>query len=64
MKKLIIILLGVVIMNNLFAQNILDRAGLTSSATAAAAYSLRQLSSSYTGPSIQVRRSSDDALTD
>ena len=31
---------------------------------AAAAYSLRQLSTAYTGPAIQVRRSSDDTLQD
>lgn len=43
------------------AQLSLDYAGLSSGTPAASAYSLRQLSSSYTGYAIQVRRSSDDA---
>ena len=47
-----------------FAQNTLDNLGLTSSTPAAVAYSLRQLSSSYLGNAIQVRRSSDDATQD
>ncbi|MFO0266236.1 MAG: arabinofuranosidase catalytic domain-containing protein, partial [Cyclobacteriaceae bacterium] len=42
------------------AQNTLDRAGLTAANPAAAAYSLRQLSTTYGGPAIQVRRSSDN----
>nr|MCU0359053.1 hypothetical protein [Cyclobacteriaceae bacterium] len=45
----------------LFSQNTLDNLGLPATAPAAAAYSLRQLSTSYTGPAIQVRRSSDNA---
>jgi hypothetical protein len=42
-----------------FGQNPLDNLGLTSGTPAAAAYSLRKLSTSYTGNAIQVRRSSD-----
>ena len=43
----------------LSAQNILDLAGLNQ--TANVAYSVRKLSSGYTGNAIKVRRSSDDA---
>ena len=43
------------------AQNKLDYTGLPDS-TAVAAYSLRKLSSTYTGPAIAVRRSSDNAV--
>lgn len=43
------------------AQLALDYAGLSSGTPAASAYSLRLLSSSYSGFAIQVRRSSDDA---
>ena len=42
------------------AQNTLDILGLTSSTPAAAAYSLRKLSTAYSGNAIQVRRSSDN----
>ena len=38
----------------LFAQNTLDKVGLTSSTLARYAYSLRQLSSSYTGPLVRI----------
>lgn len=44
-----------------FAQNTLDNAGLTSGTPAAAAYSMRKLSSAYGGFALQVRRSSDNA---
>lgn len=43
----------------LFSQNVLDNAGLTAGTPASVAFSLRKLSSSYTGPAIKVRRSSD-----
>jgi len=46
------------------AQNTLDKAGLSASAPAAPSYSLRLLSSSYTGAAIQVRRSNDNATMD
>jgi hypothetical protein len=46
------------------AQNTLDRAGLTAASPAAAAYSLRQLSTAYNGPAIRVRRSSDNTTQD
>ena len=42
----------------------LDNAGLTSATPAGAAYSLRRLSSCYTGPAINVRRSSDNTTQD
>lgn len=64
MKKLLIILLGVAIINNTFAQNTLDKLGLSAGTPAATAYSLRLLSSNYTGAAIQVRRSNDDATQD
>ncbi|OQP57198.1 hypothetical protein A3860_11600 [Niastella vici] len=47
----------------LFAQNILDRTG-NPTATPLVAFSLRQLSSAYTGNAIQVRRSSDNSSMD
>ncbi|MBC7588466.1 MAG: cadherin-like beta sandwich domain-containing protein, partial [Chitinophagaceae bacterium] len=46
------------------AANTLDNLGLTSSTAALGAYSLRKLSSSYTGNAIQVRRSSNGTLSD
>jgi hypothetical protein len=48
----------------LSAQNILDLAGLNGSATTTVAYSVRKLSSGYTGNAIMVRRSSDNATQD
>ena len=42
------------------AQNTLDILGLTSSTPAAAAYSLRKVSTAYSGNAIQVRRSNDN----
>ncbi|MEY4278330.1 MAG: hypothetical protein RL377_334, partial [Bacteroidota bacterium] len=42
----------------------LDKLGLTHANPATAAYSLRKLSSSYTGPAIRVSRSSDRVQTD
>jgi len=44
----------------LFAQNNLDKVGLSGTAPSSAAYGLRLLSSSYSGNAIQVRRSSDN----
>jgi len=46
------------------AQNTLDLVGLTSATPSAAAYSLRRLSTSYTGNLIKVRRSSDSTTLD
>jgi hypothetical protein len=43
------------------AQNTLDKAGLTSATPAQVAFSLRNMSTAYTGPAIKVRRSSDNA---
>jgi len=50
--------------NSLQAQNVLDQAGLTSATPAAAAYSTRKLSSSYTGAAVRIRRQSDNAVAD
>ncbi len=46
------------------AQNTLDLAGLTSTSQIEVAYSMRRLSTSYTGNLIQVRRSSDNTTSD
>ena len=43
-----------------FAQNNLDKLGLTASAPSSVAYSLRLLSTNYSGNAIQIRRSSDN----
>lgn len=65
MKKIIILLLSVVIINDaITAQNTLDNLGLSASTPSAAAYSLRLLSTTYAGAAIQVRRSIDDATQD
>jgi hypothetical protein len=47
-----------------FAQNTLDNAGLSSLSPSEAAYSLRKLSSTYSGFAIRVRRNSDNTLQD
>jgi len=44
-----------------FSQNTLDNAGLTAATPSAVAFSLRKLSTTYTGPAIKVRRSLDNA---
>lgn len=64
MKKSILIIILVAIGLPLAAQNILDNIGLTSSNYAASAYSLRKLSSTYSGSAIQVRRSNDNNTQD
>ncbi|MEO5889017.1 MAG: fibrinogen-like YCDxxxxGGGW domain-containing protein [Ferruginibacter sp.] len=64
MKKLLLILLGIIILNSTIAQNTLDNIGLTASTAASTAFSLRLLSSHYTGSAVQVRRSSDNAVRD
>jgi len=46
------------------AQNLLDLAGLSESAATTVAYSVRKLSTGYTGNCMQVRRSSDNAVQD
>lgn len=48
--------------HQLQAQNVLDKIGLTSATPSSAAYSVRRLSTGYTGSAIQVRRSSDNTL--
>jgi hypothetical protein len=47
-----------------YAQNTLDILGLDNTTPAAVAYSLRKLSTSYLGNTIQVRRSSDNTTQD
>ena len=47
-----------------FAQNTLDLAGLTAASPATVAFSMRKLSSTYSGPAIQVRRSGDNLTQD
>jgi len=65
MKRIFLILiLGLGFLECAIAQNTLDYTGLTASNPAASSYSLRQLSSNYTGYAIQVRRSSDNATMD
>jgi hypothetical protein len=46
------------------AQNILDKAAITSSYPSGVAYSLRQLSSNYTGFAVRVRRANDNTTQD
>ena len=64
MKKSILFIILIAISLPLAAQNILDNIGLTSSNYAASAYSLRKLSSTYSGSAIQVRRSNDNTTQD
>lgn len=61
MKYLLFLLLSVATMPFAFSQNSLDKVGLTASSPSAGAYSLRLLSTSYSGAAIGVRRSSDNA---
>lgn len=63
MKNRPIILLFLLLPCTLFAGNILDKVG-NPSATPLVAFSLRQLSSAYTGKAIKVRRSSDNTPAD
>jgi hypothetical protein len=61
MKPYLSLLLSIIITCPLFAQNILDSAGLTAATPAAVAFSLRKMSSTYAGAPIKVRRASDNA---
>lgn len=58
---IVLVAFNFLIVNSVLAQNTLDNVGLTSSTPAAAAYSMRKLSSSYSGFALQIRRSSDNA---
>ncbi|HAN38696.1 MAG TPA: hypothetical protein DCQ29_07310, partial [Chitinophagaceae bacterium] len=60
----ILIVYTTLIASSVLAQNTLDNAGLTSASPPASAYSLRKLSSSYSGNAVQVRRSSDNTTQD
>jgi hypothetical protein len=64
MKTFIFILLSLGFFESAIAQNALDKVGLSAGNPVASSYSLRQLSSSYTGYAIQVQRSSDNATMD
>jgi hypothetical protein len=65
MKSIPFVLLLVILSGGkLYSQNTLDKAGLTSSTPAQVAFSLRNMSSGYTGPAIKVRRSLDNAEAD
>jgi surface protein len=44
--------------------NVLNNAGLTAATPSSVAFSMRLLSSTYTGPAVQIRRSSDGELRD
>ena len=59
-KNIFLILLSLVAFQG-YSQNSLDVLGLGSTTPAAVAYSLRKVSSSYSGNAIQVRRSIDNA---
>ncbi|GAA4335394.1 glycine-rich protein [Flaviaesturariibacter amylovorans] len=61
---LVFLLLATASMPALAQVHALDRVGLTSATPASPAYSLRKLSTSYTGSAIRVRRSSDNATLD
>lgn len=58
------VILGFLMQLSVAAQNILDLAGLDETVNSTVAYSVRKLSSAYTGYCMQVRRSSDNALLD
>ncbi len=57
----LLVILGFVLQLPVAAQNILDLAGLDETVNATVAFSVRKLSSNYTGNCMQVRRSSDNA---
>ncbi|MEO8473000.1 MAG: hypothetical protein ABI477_12440 [Chryseolinea sp.] len=61
MKLYLFFLLSVFFTEPLFSQNTLDKAGLTAATPAEVAFSLRKLSSTYSGYAIKVRRSADNA---
>lgn len=58
------VILGFLMQLSVAAQNILDLADLDETVNSTVAYSVRKLSSAYTGYCMQVRRSSDNALLD
>jgi hypothetical protein len=59
-KNIFLILLSLLAFQG-YSQNSLDVLGLGSTTPAAVAYSLRKVSSSYSGNAIQIRRSLDNA---
>ena len=61
MKPCLFFLILLFFVPPLFSQNTLDSAGLTAATPSSVAFSLRKLSSDYSGPAIKVRRSSDNA---
>lgn len=56
-----LLILACLFVQPLLSQNVLDNAGLTASTPSSVAFSLRKLSSSYTGFVIKVRRASNNA---
>jgi hypothetical protein len=63
-RKLLSALAAVVFFLPVHAQNTLDQLGLSASTPAVGAYSIRKLSSSYTGPALRIRRDTDNSEQD
>ena len=61
MKRSFLLLTAIIIVSSAIGQNTLNNLGLSASSPAQVAYGLRQLSSSYNGPAVKVRRISDNA---
>ncbi|MDP9041026.1 MAG: hypothetical protein M3N30_03530, partial [Bacteroidota bacterium] len=62
MKTLLyLITLSCIFVQTSFSQNTLDKAGLTAATPSSVAFSLRKLSTGYSGYAIKVRRSTDNA---
>lgn len=64
LRKSAAVVVSFIMINQVAAQNTLDRAGLSSSTLASVAYSVRKLSSTYAGYALRIRRSSDNAAQD
>ena len=64
LQKVTLLFIVLFISTQVYSQFTLDKVGLTSGSPASVAYGMRLLSSSYTGSSIQVRRSSDNTTLD
>jgi|GEM_PF-702058 len=61
MKRSFLLLTAIILVSSAIGQNTLNNIGLSASSPSQVAYGLRQLSSSYNGPALKVRRSSDNA---
>lgn len=64
MKRILLFILIFAMNLSVKGQNTLDNLSLTGATPSAVSYSLRQTSSSYSGPAIRVRRSSDNTEQD